>query len=181
MRILPDSHQLASTIDRSSVRVALAVVVGLPAAWFGIVFGYLGLAFGLSSLMRNFDLLPAALVVVTTFGLLGILGGWIRLLRRRTRMSDPVRRLTVSFLWCGVIAAVCLGASELLLGEPKPSALLRATGWAVMAVIGMVLIHATPAGKMNAKAQPLTNAWDDSDTQPAAPEGACVGKPASRL
>ena len=144
MTLLADSHTLASRVDRPTVRIALAVLVGLPAAWFGIVYGYLGLAFGLGGLLERFELIPAALVTITAFGLLGILGGWIRLLRRHSAMGDKMRRIAVGLLWCGVISAVCLAASAMA-SEATPASFIMAAVWTAMAVIGMVLIHATPA------------------------------------
>jgi hypothetical protein len=145
MTILPDRQTLASTVDRLSVRIGLAVVVGLPAAAFAFAYGYWGLIVGLGGLSQGtYPFLSAALLAITTLGLLGILGGWIRLLRRQSTMTELVRRVTVALLWCGVVAAVCLAAS-MLLREAHPLSLLSATVWTVMSVIGMVLIHATPA------------------------------------
>lgn len=144
MKFLPDSQKFAATVDRPSVRIALALLIGIPIALFGIVFGYAGLAFGLDSLFHGFEIISATTVAIATFGLLGIFGGWIRLLRRHSVMGDKIRWMTVAFLWCGVASAGFLAAWFMIVKASLVS-LILATVWTAMTVIGMLLIHATPA------------------------------------
>lgn len=143
MSFLPEPRALALTVDQPTVRIALAAVVGLPVAAFVFVFGWMGMVFPFNILREGYDVFSAALLTVSTLGLLGILGGWIRLLLRQSAMNEPVRRITVGLLWCGVLASVCLEVS-MFFGEIKLVNLITATVCTVVAVIGMLLIHATP-------------------------------------
>jgi hypothetical protein len=148
MPFLPEPRSLAVTVDRVIVRIALATVFGLPLAAFAVMYGWWALILALGALREGYrPFFSAGLLTVTTLGILGILGGWLRLLRRQSTMSEPTRRATVTLLWCGVVAAVSLGAS-MFFGEMRPLGLVMATIWSAVAIIGMVLIHATPARDM---------------------------------
>ena len=145
MSLLPEPRVLALTVDRPIVRIALAAVVGLPAAAFVFFFGWLGMAMPFYALKEGYEpLFSAALLSVSTFGFLGVVGGWVRLLIRQAAMSERVRRITVGLLLCGVLAAVCFEIS-MFFGEIHPENIIISVTSAVFAVIGMLLIHATPS------------------------------------
>lgn len=146
MLFLPEPLALAATVDRPLVRCVLAAVVGLPMAAFALVYGWRGLALSFSLLTEGYKpFASGALLCVTVLGLLGIAGGWIRLVRRQSTMRQPVVRVTVALLWCGVAAAISLAATVFVFSsELTLTSLVIATGWTVVALIGLVLIHATP-------------------------------------
>ncbi|MDO8961065.1 MAG: hypothetical protein Q7V02_03115 [Methylophilus sp.] len=144
---LPEPSVLSVTVDRPIVRIILAAVIGLPTAAFLLFFGWLGIAIPFNSLREGLEpLFSAALLTVSTLGLLGVIGGWVRLLIKQTSMNKPVRCITVALLWCGVIAAICFEVA-MFFGEIKPINLVIAATFTVLAVIGMLLIHATPCIK----------------------------------
>jgi hypothetical protein len=133
------------------------VVIGLPVAAFAVTYGWWVLILSLRALSEGYSpLFSAGLLTVTTLGILGILGGWLRLLRRQSTMSEPLRRTTVALLWCGVVAAVSLSAS-MFFGEIGPPGLVVATVWSALAIVGMVLIHATPAHDIEREREPQSS------------------------
>lgn len=143
MELLPDSKHLAIAIDRRWVRYVLAVAVGLPTlAFFGWV-GMWGLVFGIGGLLNDPDVFSFSLFLVSSLGSIGIVGGWLRILRPHGRMSRALRRVTVLMLGCGVLASVCL-AIGVLWGEARPLSLAMAGAWGLVAVVGLVLMHGTP-------------------------------------
>jgi len=154
MSLLPEPRLLALTVDRPIVRIALAAFVGLPAAAFVFFFGWLGLALPFYALKEGYDpLYSASLLSVSTLGFLGVVGGWVRLLIRHAAMSERVRYITVGLLLCGVLAAVCFEIS-MFFGEIKPVNVIIAVTSTVVAVIGLLFIHATPAVCNESNAQP---------------------------
>jgi hypothetical protein len=135
-------RRLALWLDRRSVRIVLALIAGLPAGVFVVVYGFLGLSVALGGLSGGTPHpIFMGLMAVTSLGVLGVAGAWLRLLQRHSSMTGQARRLTVALMLCGVASALCL-AVYIAMEEGK---LRGAAMWFLVALVGMLFIAATPA------------------------------------
>ena len=141
-------RRVALWLDGRAVRIALALLAGLPAGAFVVVYGFLGLSVALGGLSGGtshpFFL---GLLAVTALGILGVAGAWLRLLERHSTMSRRVRLLTVLLILCGVASALCLAIYSAV-GEGK---LKGGAVWLLAALLGMLFIVATPETRAEAQ------------------------------
>lgn len=144
-----DRRRLAQWLDRRSVRVTLALVAGLPGGAFVVVYGLLGLAVALGGLGGGTSpVFFLGLLALTSLGILGVAGAWLRLLEGHSTMSARTRRITVALVLCGVTSALFL-AGYLVLGERS----LAGGAIAFLAALtGIFFIAGTPP----ANAKPVT-------------------------
>lgn len=99
------------TLDRRPVRWTLALLIGAPLTIVTLIFAPLGALVGGSVIAGGSgDLFFVAMIAASVLGALGVLGGWMWLVRSSREMSPKYRRTTVVLLGCGVVGAAILAA-----------------------------------------------------------------------
>jgi len=107
---------IRETLDNKNFRIAFAVLVGIPATFVYFVAAIYGFVLVIAS-FHNFQLFPASLGVATLLGTLGIVGAWLRLIKRRDNLGARELKFTRASLACGVIASIILLANAILAGS----------------------------------------------------------------
>lgn len=96
-------------LDRRPVRWAFAVLIGAPLTLFTLFFAPIGAIVGGSVIAGpSAHLFAAALITSSVLGALGVVGGWLWLIRLSREMSRAYRFSTAFLLGCGVVAAAVL-------------------------------------------------------------------------
>lgn len=98
---------LREILDSPIFRAGFAIFVGLPGTLMFLIAFVYGIAFGMSA-AKSFSFLAAAFALATLLGTFGIIGIWLRLLKRRARFSSRQLRFTRAALACGITASVML-------------------------------------------------------------------------
>lgn len=98
---------IRDALDNRKFRILFGLFVGFPATLLLLVLSVYGYIFGIIAI-REQDLLSAAFAFSTLLGTAGVVGAWIRLLKRSDRISASLRLLIRILLLCGIAASAVL-------------------------------------------------------------------------
>lgn len=133
--------KLARLFDSKSVRIGMALAIGVPASAFVVVFGLLGIVMGIGNIMNAVEVAHSAgLVATILLGMLGTCGAWVRIFHRSADLTTRAAAAVRALLACGIgSAGVIAGYAALRVGDGRIAAAFLLLGG-----LGAALRMATP-------------------------------------
>ncbi len=125
-------------LNNRIVRIVIGTAIGIPVTAFSIVLGLHGLILFYAG-VKEAELLPLFLGVVTVTGFIGIVGAWKRLLSSTEEMDKKEKRNVRAMLMFGLLSSLALGAWAFSSSEPEIAIILL-----VLSLGAGVFIYATP-------------------------------------
>ena len=98
---------LRDTLDRKSVRIAIAICAGLPLTVLFMLLFPAGLMMGIVGI-REGEIPTLMMGIAALLGLAGLIGAWLRITRHSQSFSRKLKAITRTLLACGIVASLIL-------------------------------------------------------------------------
>ena len=120
------------------VRIVIGATVGLPLTAISIVLGFHGLVLFYAG-VKELELIPFSLGLVTITGFIGIIGAWKRIFITSEVMTEKEKNTTRVMLIFGLLTSLALSIWAFRTSEPEGGIILLALSFGAGA-----FIYATP-------------------------------------
>ena len=125
-------------LNNRIVRIVIGTAIGVPVTAISIILGLHGLIL-LYAGIKEVEVLPFSLGVVTITGFVGIVGAWKRLFTSSEDMTEKQKTNTRTLLVFGLLSSLALSIWAMSSSEPEMAAILF-----MLSFGAGVFIYATP-------------------------------------